>query len=113
MHEMSLCESILSVCENSAREQGFAQVKTVWLEIGVLSNVDWNAILFCFDVVRRDTLAADAQLQKIDIPAKAWCFGCGTSVDITQRHEACPECGSYQLQVNGGDDMKIKELEVE
>ncbi|MCG7980654.1 MAG: hydrogenase maturation nickel metallochaperone HypA, partial [Candidatus Thiodiazotropha endolucinida] len=29
------------------------------------------------------------------------------------RYEACPECGSYQLQVTGGDEMRIKELEVE
>lgn len=112
MHEMSLCESILSVLENSAKEQGFQRVKTVWLEIGALSAVDWNAMVFCFDVVRRGTLAAEAQLQKIDIPAKAWCFGCSQLVAVKERHDPCPECGSYQLQVDGGDEMRIRELEV-
>jgi hydrogenase nickel incorporation protein HypA/HybF len=37
---------------------------------------------------------------------------CSESVKIKQRYDACPNCESYQLQVSSGDEMKIKELEV-
>ncbi|NIA02633.1 MAG: hydrogenase maturation nickel metallochaperone HypA [Planctomycetia bacterium] len=113
MHEMSLCEGVLQVLETESRTQGFSKVKTVWLEIGDLSSVEPEAMLFSFDVVTRNSLADGAALKIITIPGTAWCMQCSQSVVVKQRFDECPDCGSYQLQVTGGDEMKIKELEVE
>jgi hydrogenase nickel incorporation protein HypA/HybF len=30
-----------------------------------------------------------------------------------QKFDACPQCGSYQVQVTAGDEMRLKELEIE
>ena len=113
MHEMSLCEGILQVMQTEAQKQGFSQVKNVWLEIGDLAGVEVEAMLFSFDAVTRNSLADGAKLNIINIPGTAWCMQCGKNVPVTERFDACPECGSYQLQVTGGDEMRIKELEVE
>lgn len=113
MHEMSLCEGIVQILEEQAREQHYSRVKTVWLEIGSLANVDPDALLFSYDLVCRDTLAEGSRLEILPLPATAWCMQCSDSVNIRQRHDACPRCGGYQLQVTSGDDMRIKELEVE
>ncbi len=113
MHEMSLCESVMQILEETAEQQGFSRVKTVWLEIGELSGVEVEAMRFSFEVIRRNTLADQAALEIINVPGSAWCLPCGKNVRIAQRFDACPDCGSYQLQVNGGDEMRIKELEVE
>ena len=113
MHEMSLCEGILQVMETEAQKQGFSQVKNVWLEIGELAGVELDAMMFSFEVITRNSLADGAILNIISIPGSAWCMQCSDNVAVKQRFDACPECGSYQLQVTGGDEMKIKELEVE
>ena len=113
MHEMSLCEGVLQILESEAGKQGFNRVKAVWLEIGELSSVEPEAMLFSFDAVTRDSLADGATLNIIRVPGQAWCMQCSKSVNVKQRFDACPDCGSYQLQVTGGDEMKIKELEVE
>lgn len=113
MHEMSLCESIIQVIEQSAGEQGFKQVKTVWLEIGQLSGVELDAMHFGFDAVTRGSMAEGARLEIIELPGQAWCMKCSKSVQVRQRFDECPDCGSYQLQVTGGDEMRIKELEVD
>lgn len=113
MHEMSLCEGVLQVLEETAQKQGFSVVKTVWLEIGALSGVEIEAMRFSFDVVMRNTVADGSTLEIIEIPGQAWCMQCGENVGISQRYDACPKCGSYQLQVTGGVQMRIKELEVE
>ena len=113
MHEMALCESVLKILETNARNQGYARVKTVWLEIGDLAGVDPEAMRFSFDAVTRSTLADHAALEIINVPGKAWCMPCACNVDVKQRFDACPKCGSYQLQVVGGDEMKVRELEVE
>lgn len=113
MHEMSLCEGVLQILEDHSASQGFSRVKTVWLEIGALSGVDPDAMRFGFDAVMKGTLADGAALEIIDLPGLAWCMPCGKAVPVQARYDACPDCGSYQLQVTGGDEMRIKELEVE
>ncbi len=113
MHEMSLCEGILQILEDESAKQGFKRVKNVWLEIGDLAGVEIDAMLFSFDAATRNSLADGAQLNIINVPGLAWCMQCGKNVVVKQRFDECPECGSYQLQVTSGDEMKIKELEVE
>ncbi len=113
MHEMSLCESIVQILEEQAREQQFARVRRVVLEIGALSAVDTRALRFCFDAVTERTLAAGAALDIHELPGLAWCLPCGAQVEVAQRHDACPRCGGHQTVVQGGEDMRIKELEVD
>lgn len=113
MHEMSLCEGVLQVLESEAKRQNFQQVKTVWLEIGAMAGVEIEAMRFCFDAVTRQSLAEGAKLEIIAIPAQAWCLNCAQTVTVQHRFDACPQCGSYQLQVTQGEELRIKELEVE
>lgn len=113
MHEMSLCEGILQVLEDQAKAQNYKRVKTVWLEIGALAGVEVSAMEFSYDVVCRGSIAEGSELKIIHLPATAWCMQCAESVEIEERHQACPQCGGYQLQSTGGDEMRIKELEVE
>ncbi len=113
MHELSLCEGILQVLEDQASEQDYARVKTVWLEIGALAAVEVEAMRFSFDLVCRDSLAEGCRLEILPLPGTAWCMQCADSVEIAARYDPCPRCGGHQLQVTGGDEMRIKELEVE
>jgi hydrogenase nickel incorporation protein HypA/HybF len=112
MHEMALCESVLKILEEEAVKQRFDQVKSVWLEVGRLSHVEPEAMRFCFEAVTKGTLADGARLEILRPGGEAWCIDCGRAVAIDSRIDACPECGGYRLQVTGGEDMKIKELEV-
>ncbi len=113
MHEMSLCEGVLQILEESASARKFSKVKTVWLEIGALAGVEPEAMRFNFEVVARGTLADGAHLKIIEVPATTWCMTCKKPVKIEQRYDACPDCDGFQLQISGGDEMRIKELEVE
>jgi hydrogenase nickel incorporation protein HypA/HybF len=113
MHEMSLAEGVLQLIEDSAKTQDFSRVKTVWLEIGQLAGVEVEAMKFCFDAVVRDSIAENAKLEIIEIPGQAWCLHCAEVVHVTALYDACPQCGSHQVQVTGGNEMRVKELDVE
>ncbi|MCB1801430.1 MAG: hydrogenase maturation nickel metallochaperone HypA [Gammaproteobacteria bacterium] len=113
MHEMSLCESILQIIENEARQQGFVRVTRVRLEIGRLAGAEPEAMKFGFDAVTRGSLAEGARLEILNIPGRAWCMACAREVEIDNRFDACPQCGGFQLQVTGGEQLRIKDLEVE
>jgi len=113
MHEISLCEGVMQVIESEAAKQNFKKVKTVCLEIGDLSCVEIEAMIFAFEVVTRNSIAAGAKLDIVRIPGEAWCMKCSKNVPVKQRFDQCPGCGSYQLQATSGEEMRIKELEVE
>ena len=112
MHEMSLAEGVLQLIEDAARAQEFSKVTTVWLEIGQLSGVEVEAMKFCFDAVVRDSIAEGARLEIIATPGSGWCMQCSTTVPMQEVFGECPQCGSHQMQVTGGTEMRVKELEV-
>ena len=113
MHEMSLAEGVLQLIEDSARQQNFSSVSTVWLEIGELSGVEVEAMKFCFDAVTRDSVAQGARLEIITLPGTGWCMACALSVPMSEVFGECPHCGGHQMQVTGGTEMRLKELEEE
>ncbi|WP_445219999.1 hydrogenase maturation nickel metallochaperone HypA [Bradyrhizobium sp. Pa8] len=113
MHEMALCEGIICIVEEEARKRRFSRVKVICLEIGALSHVAPEAMMFCFEAVAARTIARGARLEIIERRGIAWCLACSQSVEIAQRCKPCPFCGSYQLQVTGGKEMRLKELEVD
>lgn len=113
MHEMSLAEGVLQIIEDSAKTQNFSRVKTVWLEIGQLAGVEAEAMRFCFEAVVNGSIAQDAVLEIIETPGQAWCLHCAEVVNVRALFDACPKCGSHQVQVTGGNEMRVKELDVE
>ena len=112
MHEVSLCEGIRGIIMDQAAAQGFARVVVVRLEIGRFAGVEKAALAFAFDAVMAGSVAEGAQLQMIDLPGRALCYACDRVVEIDDRFAPCPLCGSVGLWPQGGDEMRIRNLEV-
>jgi hydrogenase nickel incorporation protein HypA/HybF len=112
MHEMSLAESVLAIIEDYAQREGFARVKTVRLEIGRMAGVEIEAMRFCFDAVTRGSVAEAAALDIVELPGAGWCLKCSEAIEMEEPLGACPRCGSHQVQVTGGAEMRVRELEV-
>jgi hydrogenase nickel incorporation protein HypA/HybF len=112
MHEMSLCEGIREIILDQARTHKFARVTVLRVEIGKFAGVEKPALAFAFDVVMQGSPAEGARLEMIDLPGQALCYDCGKEVEIDDRFALCPLCGSAKLMPQGGDEMRIKDLEV-
>ncbi len=112
MHEMALAQSIVATAEAEAAAGAFDRVEKIFLEIGALSCVDPHALAFGFDAAARGTLAEGAKLEFATPPGTARCFACERDVEVAERGGACPHCGSSRLVVTGGEEMKIKAMEV-
>lgn len=113
MHEMSLCEGLLNLVEDQARQKGFSRVHRLRLEIGGFSCIEEAALRFAFDAVTRGTLAEGATLDLVVRPGRALCFDCGHEVTLADRMDPCPECGGGVLMPVGGDDLRVRDIEVD
>jgi len=112
MHEMSLCEGMRRVIEDQVRNHNVARVTRVRVEIGHFAGVEVNALHFAWDVVMRGSVADGAELVTLDLPGRALCYDCMKEVEIEDRLALCPDCGGGKLIPQGGDEMRIKDLEV-
>jgi hydrogenase nickel incorporation protein HypA/HybF len=113
MHEMSLAEGVREIVEDAARAHGARRVGVVRLEIGRLSQVEVEAMRFAFEVVQRGTVAEGARLEIVETDGTAWCLRCSAPVVIARRGDPCPVCQSWQLQVTGGDRMRVIDIQIE
>lgn len=112
MHEMSLAEGILKLVEEAAEREGFQRVTTLWLEVGQLSSVEPDALSFCFEAVTQGSLAENAALEIVHIPGQGHCPACHRDTPLATLFDPCRHCGAVPVQVTGGTEMRVKELEV-
>ncbi|MGB3190659.1 MAG: hydrogenase maturation nickel metallochaperone HypA [Limnoraphis sp.] len=110
MHELGITQNIVAIVSEHARG---APVKRVTLEIGKLSAIMPDAIQFCFDVCTQGTALEEATLEIIEVAGLGKCRQCGTEVPLDQPFGVCHTCNSLELDIIQGEELKIKEMEVE
>lgn len=113
MHELGITQSIVEIAEKTAREQNAERVLSVTIEIGDLSGVIPDAVEFCFEACVQGTLLEGSRLCISRIPGRGKCNDCGTDVRLDNMTFNCSNCGSYSLEQIQGDEMNIKEVEIE
>ncbi|GBF80899.1 hydrogenase maturation nickel metallochaperone HypA [Aphanothece sacrum] len=110
MHELGITHNIVAIVIENA--QGLT-VKRVTVEIGQLSAIMPDAIRFCFDICCQGTILDGTTLEIIEIPGLGKCRHCGTRIPLSQPFGQCYNCGSIELEIIQGQELKIKEMEVE
>ena len=113
MHELSIAESLIDMIEENAVIHNFKKVTKITLEIGVLAGIEKSALFFCFDVAAKNTVAEDAELIILDKLAKGICRHCHQNVITSGWYQPCPHCGQMGIEINEGQQMMIKSLQVE
>jgi hydrogenase nickel insertion protein HypA len=115
MHEISLVQNLIEQLRQLAADNGTAKVLTVTMEIGPLSGVVIDSFQFGFDTLTAgDKLLGGARLVIRTPDAVCRCSDCG-HVMVTNgiRPEQCPLCGDRLLIPEGGDDIILRQVEME
>lgn len=108
MHEMAITQSVVdAVCEHAAGRH----VHSVNVEIGALCAIVPDAMQFCFELVTEGTVADGARLDLKLQPGTAHCRDCGQTFELRDLILLCP-CGSADVEVMSGRDLKILSMEV-
>lgn len=113
MHELGITQSIVEIAERTAAKQQATKILSVTVEVGSLSGVVPEALEFCFEACTNGTLLEGAQLLIKRIPASARCRDCSREFPLEELLACCPDCGSAAGELLSGEELRVKELEID
>lgn len=108
MHELAITESVVATV---TERLGDTRVLAVTLEIGRLSGVVADSVRFCFELCAEGTTLQGAELHIVDVPGRAHCRGCRSDLELADLIPLCG-CGSTDLDIVSGQELRIKQVEV-
>lgn len=110
MHELSICRSVVGIVREKANGR---KVTGVRLTVGQLSGIELDALRFCFPLVTEGTELHGANLEIDEVPGRARCTGCDKELAIDVPIGLCPCERREPLIMLSGDELSVKEMEVE
>lgn len=113
MHELGVTENIVNIALTKAEEVQAKKILKISIVIGELSGFVPECIEFYFNSLSKDTMAEGANLDFDIVPAKFHCRDCKTISSPEGMLWICPSCQSQSMEVIGGQEFYIKDLEVE
>ena len=113
MHELTIAQSILAIAEKALPPDAGGVVSAVQVEVGALSSIETDSLLFAFDTIKSGTLLEDAALQINIINGQAGCSNCHEIFQLNNYGDVCPRCGGYALKILSGREMKVLSIVVE
>ncbi len=113
MHELSIVQNILNIAETEARKNNATRIIKIGLKIGEMSGVVADSIIFCFETLKTNTIARDAELLIDHIPLSGKCNNCGSNFQIKNYIFKCDICNDNNIEIISGKELFVDELEVE
>ena len=113
MHELTLAREIVAIVQMAAQNQNIHHIRRVRVELGAFGHVEEKALQFAFTAAVNGTLATGSLLEISRLPGQAWCYDCNKTVALSTRLAPCPLCGGEKLDVIGGNELRVVDMEVE
>jgi len=90
------------------------QVRSVRLQVGVLTDLDPEAFRFVWEVITAEhPLLAGAAVWIDRVPVTVCCRDCGREGPARPPGVLCGACGSHRTQVLSGEELDVAEVELD
>ncbi len=112
MHEGAIAAALIqNILELPEREE-FSALKTVTVLIGRMHQVIPSVLQNHFRILRKEypPLAKTKLVIEI-VPVAITCRACGQVTVLEQAAFACASCNSTSIEISGGREMHLKEIE--
>ena len=114
MHELGLVNYVVKQVSKIAEENNVTKVGSVTLEFGEVSGIVTSYLYDYWNwYTKKFPLFDGAKLLCETIPAITWCDDCKKTYPTVQYGKTCPYCGSGNTWLQQGNEMNIKQIEVE
>lgn len=116
MHEMAYVRNVVDVVNDYADREGVAEVKAVYLTIGMARDIVEDYFQGLFQYLARGTVAERAEVVIRRVPFTVRCNRCGRVFPLNVHDPktwTCPFCGAEQdYRLNSGMEFTVDRIEV-
>ncbi len=112
MHELSVCEALLSQVRATANTHGAGSVGKITVRVGPLSGVEPDLLAQAFTIARNGPLTAEATLEIESQPIRIRCRDCGSENEALANRLLCQNCNSYRVDLISGDELLLAQVEL-
>jgi hydrogenase nickel incorporation protein HypA/HybF len=113
MHETALMAEVLKIVQQSALENNLPKVTKIKLAVGKLSMALPKALIFAFQVLKKETVCEEAELEIESKEIVLQCLDCTREFRPQDYHFSCPFCTSSQVKIIQGRELHIISFEGE
>ncbi len=112
MHELSVCESLLTQVRATAEANHATAVGRITVRLGPLSGVEADLLSQAFTIARNGPLTNEAVLAIETQPVRVRCRDCGNENDAATNRLLCGACNSYRVDLISGDELLLAQVEL-
>jgi hydrogenase nickel incorporation protein HypA/HybF len=112
MHEQSIVESLLTLALKNAEAANASQIISIDLVVGDYTGVVEDAVNFYFGFLSKDTIADGAKINYTHVPGQLRCRDCDLIFPLQKREYHCPKCDGKRIEIVGGRELYIGNMEV-
>ncbi len=110
MHETARAQSILNAVMRQKEEKNLGELKEVIVAINPAAGVDEEELAEIIEEMKDNTPFKDTIFSFKQAGLKATCSACGSEFTISSPSDACPNCGSQDIELSLIDDWQIVEI---
>ena len=111
MHELGICDALLKMVDQIAKDEQLEVIRRITVEVGTLSGVVPKYLGDCWVAVTDGTPYADTEFSIEVVKGSAKCFDCGQEFAAGINDKLlCPFCGGDKLVPVSGRDLTLKEI---
>ena len=112
MHELSVCQALLTAVAEIARQRGADVVDHITVEIGPLAGIEPGLLLNAFSIMRLGGMASGAELRIETIETRITCLTCGAQSTVPPNRLVCDGCGGFRTRVTAGDELRLRRVQM-
>jgi hydrogenase nickel incorporation protein HypA/HybF len=113
MHELALCQALMSQVETIAREHRAERVTAITLGMGPLSGVEAQLLQHAYPIASVGTVAEGAELSIQTTPVRVRCNSCGKDSEALVNRLVCGHCGDWRTELVSGDELLLISIELD
>ncbi len=112
MHELAICEAMLTQLRDLVAKHGAVGVHAIRIEVGELAGVEPELLKRAFSVARAGSCAAEAALSIDVLPVVIRCLCCDVECSAPPNRLCCAGCGANRVRLVSGEQLLLRQVEL-
>ncbi len=113
MHEFSLAIEVIDLVQREAEKNLAASIREITIEVGDLSGVEADAFESALELLVKDSILANANINIVRTAGKGKCNACNNEFEMKYRMATCPKCQCFPSEISGGEEFRVVSLVIE